>query len=404
MQFTYTAKTKTGEETEGVVEALDRFQAAKQIRDNGDIPLSIKEKKKKFSEIISLDSIFGSISLEEKIIFTRNLSGMLLAGLSLYRALEVLKKQSQNKKLTSVLNDLLAEIDKGGTLSTGLERHPKVFSTLFVSMVRAGEESGSLPQSLKEIGGTLEKSYALTRKIKGAMIYPGVILSLVVVVGILMFIFVVPTITKIFKDLEVDLPGATKFIIWLSDTISGHPLMIVGALAGVVIGVIYLLKIPTVARAMDYLVIRLPVIGMIAKEMNSARTTRTLSSLLQAGVPVTHAFMITKDVLQNYYYKEMMGQVITKIEKGSAISELFKANTQLYPVMVGEMIEVGEETGKLSAMLGEIATFYEEEVDGKTKDLSTIIEPLLMIVIGGAVGFFAVSMLSPMYKLMDSIK
>lgn len=404
MKFTYTSQTKVGRENKGIIEAADRFAAAKQIRDLGEIPIVINEQKNSFLKNLSFDRFFGSVSLTEKIVFTRNLSGMLTAGLSLYRALEVLHKQATNKTFQKVIEGLLQEIDKGGTLSSGLEKYSKVFPTLFISMVKAGEESGSLPQSLKEVGMTLDKSYALTRKIKGAMIYPAVILSLVVVVGILMFIFVVPTITKIFKDLAVDLPTSTKFIIWFSDTVSSHPILIFVALFAFVAGFIRLLSVPRVARGVDYITIRLPVIGTIAQEMNAARTTRTLSSLLAAGVPITHAFSITKDVLQNYYYKVMIDKVIIEIQKGAAISTLFKEHTELYPVMVGEMVEVGEETGKLSAMLGDIATFYEEEVDSKTKDLSTIIEPLLMIVIGAAVGFFAVSMLSPMYKLMDTIK
>ncbi len=404
MKFKYTSKTKTGTKTEGIIEATNRFEVARKIRENSEVPITIEAQGGGILSKLSSITLFGSVSLEEKIVFTKNLSGMLTAGLSLYRALEVLRKQSQNKNFQSILDSLLAEIDKGGTLSTGMEKFPKVFPKILVSMVHAGEESGGLPQTLKEVGQTLEKSYALTRKIKGAMIYPGVILSLVVVVGILMFIFVVPTITKIFKDLKVDLPASTKAIIWFSDTVSAHPILIFAALFGIVGIFVYLLTIPRVARWVDYITIRLPVIGTIAQEMNAARTTRTLSSLLSSGVEITQAFTITQDVLQNFYYKEMIGKVIIEVQKGSPMSELFKQHTELYPVMVGEMIEVGEETGKLSAMLADIATFYEQEVDEKTKDLSTIIEPLLMIFIGGAVGFFAVSMLTPMYKLMDSIK
>ena len=403
MKFKYTSKTKTGALTDGIIEADNRFAAAEAVRGNGEVPLSVDTYGESFFSRINFGDLFGHVSLEEKIIFTRNLSGMLIAGLSLYRALEVLRKQSQNKTFQKVLDALLAEIDKGGTLSSGLEKFPKVFPNLFISMVRAGEESGSLPQELKDVGMTLDKTYTLSRKIKGAMMYPSVILSLVVIVGILMFIFVVPTLTKMFTDMKVDLPASTKVVIWLSDNISGHPILIFGGLIGLVVSIIYLSQIPAVARRIDYVIIRLPVIGTIVKEVNAARTTRTMSSLLSAGVSVTKAFEITENILQNYYYKEVIKQVIIQVEKGKPIAELFKEHTELYPVMVGEMIEVGEETGKLSTMLGDIATFYEEEVDQKTKDLSTIIEPVLMIVIGVAVGFFAVSMITPMYTLMDNI-
>jgi type IV pilus assembly protein PilC len=178
MKFKYTAQTKTGATTEGILEIKDRFEAAKHIRDLGQTPLTINEIRGSEMSVDAFFAFLSSVSLEEKILFTRNLSGMLTAGLSLYRALEVLKKQSTKKKLTDVLTTLLEEIDKGGTLSGGMEKFPKVFSTLFVAMVKAGEESGSLPKALKDIGESLEKTYALNRKIKGAMMYPGVILSL----------------------------------------------------------------------------------------------------------------------------------------------------------------------------------------------------------------------------------
>lgn len=403
MKFKYKAQTKAGTTTEAVIEAKDRFEAAKHIREQGEVPLSISEVRAG----MSVDDIFGflsSVSLEEKILFCRNLSGMLTAGLSLYRALEVLKKQSTKKKLTEVLTALLEEIDRGGTLSGGMEKFPKVFSTLFVAMIKAGEESGSLPKALKDIGESLDKTYTLNRKIKGAMMYPAVILSLVFVAGILMFIFVVPTITQMFKEFGTELPASTQLIVWFSDTISTHPILIVGGILAIVGFFVWFFRLPFMGPVVDYSILHLPVIGTMAKEVNTARTARTLSSLLASGVPVTRAFQITHDVLQNVYYKRLIKTAIVDVEKGQPISTSFKSRPDLYPVMVGEMVEVGEETGRLSDMLADIAGFYETEVDQKTKDLSTIIEPLLMIIIGAAVGFFAVSMLSPMYSLVDAIK
>ncbi len=402
MKFRYHGKNKTGETTDGIIEAKDRFEAAKHIRETGVTPLSISEEKK---ELTSIDlSFLSSISLEEKVLFCRNLSGMLTAGLSLYRALEVLKKQSTKKKMTDVLTALLEEIDRGGTLSQGMEKFPKVFSTLFIAMVKAGEESGSLPKILKEIGESLEKTYTLNRKIKGAMMYPAVILSLIFVAGILMFIFVVPTITKMFKEFGTELPASTKLVVWFSDTLTGHPILIIGGILAIGGFITWFFRRPFMQPIIDYALLHFPLFGPMVKEVNAARTARTLSSLLASGVPVTRAFAITHDVLQNVYYKRLIERATSDVEKGQPISAPFKEHTELYPVMVGEMIEVGEETGRLSDMLSDIATFYETEVDQKTKDLSTIVEPLLMVVIGIAVGFFAVAMLSPMYSLVDAIK
>ena len=404
MQFHYIGQTKDGKKVDMVVSASDRFSLAKDLRDTGILPVLIEEVKDKNDiDIPFLSNIFNNIKLHEKIIFTRNLSGMLTAGLSLYRALTVLEKQTQNKKFKEILHDILIVIDKGGTLSEGMAKYPKVFSTLFVSMVRAGEESGSLANTLTEIGVNLEKTYALNKKIKGALMYPSIILCAIIIIGILMLVFVVPTLTSTFKELNADLPGSTKFVIFISDFMANHALLFVGLLIFIIFCFVYLTRLPKIKIYTDYIVLRLPVVGNIAQELNSARTTRTLSSLLTAGVEMVRSLEITGDVLQNVHYKKIIKDAVTSVQKGETLSSIFKQNTKFYPVMVGEMMEVGEETGKLSGMLIDIATFYEGEVDNKTKDLSTIIEPVLMVFIGGAVGFFAVSMITPMYSLLNNI-
>lgn len=328
---------------------------------------------------------------------------MLRAGLPLSRALEVLTKQTTNIYFKSIIATLLTTIDTGGTFSNGLAKFPTVFSSLFVSMVRAGEESGALPQSLSEIGLNLEKSYALNRKIKSALMYPMIIIAAIFLIGILMFIYVVPTLIKTFKDLGTELPASTKIVVGISDLITNH-LVLLGIGLFVFGALVYAaFRLPLTKRWIDYLSVHAPVLGTLVQEINAARTARTFSSLLSSGVSISRAIVITKEVVQNSYYKGILAEVETAIEKGEPMSGVFKKHTKYYPVMVGEMMEVGEETGKLSSMLLDIATFYEGEVDAKTKDLSTIIEPVLMIVIGAAVGFFAVSMLSPMYSIMDTI-
>lgn len=402
MKFAYTAKKQTGETLSGVKEAPDVFTLSKLLRTEGLVPLSVEALQE--HKTLSFNIPFlNSVKLAEKIIFTRNLAAMISAGLSLYRALGILQKQTKNPKFKSILVDLSAVIDKGGTLSEGMAKYPKVFSTLFVSMVRAGEESGSLPAVLSEVGVHLDKSYKLNKKIKGALMYPSIIIGAIIIIGILMFMFVVPTLTKTFKELNVELPKTTQFIVWLSDVISAHPILVFGLLL-VCIGVgFFLARSKRMKPVMDIISIRLPVVGTIVKEVNTARTARTLASLLKSGVFMSRSLEITRDVLQNTHYKAVVSQALLSVEKGAPLSETFKSAQKLYPVMMGEMIEVGEETGKLSEMLLDIAVFYEDEVENKTKDLSTIIEPVLMIFIGVSVGFFAVSMLTPMYSILDGI-
>lgn len=402
MQFAYKGRDKSGAIVTGVIEGGSKLEAMGAVRDTGIIPLSITEKKKfSFSGKITL---FKSVKLSEKIIFTKNLAGMLRAGLPLSRALDVLNKQTTNDYLKTILLALLGTIDKGGTLSDGLAKYPKVFSSLFVSIVKAGEESGGLPDALMEIGTNLEKSYALNRKIKSALMYPSIIVCAIVLIGILMFVYVVPTLTSTFKELGVELPLSTRLVVGLSDAINNHLLLLVLGIAALIAGAIYAMHRPRTRRMVDYISIRLPVIGALLREVNAARTTRMLSSLLSSGVDIRRAISITTDVLQNSYYKDMLTEVEVVVQKGEPLSTLFRTHTELYPIMVGEMMEVGEETGKLASMLVDIATFYEGEVEAKTKDLSTIVEPVLMIFIGAAVGFFAISMLSPMYSIMDAIK
>ncbi len=404
MQFSFKSQTKTGELKEGLMEASDKFSAAKQIRAKGEIPISINEQKKHSFLMSLLTLSISKIKLREKIIFTRNLSGMLQAGLPMTKAIGVLMKQTTNKKFKDILSVLLDTINKGGTLSLGMSKYPHVFSSLFVSMIKAGEESGKISDTLDEIGRSLQKSFDLNKKIKSALTYPTIIICVIIIIGVLMMIYVVPSLTKTFTSVGAKLPASTQAIIWISTMLQEHLLLFVGAVAGFVFSIVLISKLKTTKKYFDLFVLHLPVVGNLVKEVNTARTARTLSSLLSAGVPVARALSISKDILQNFYYKKIIDDGIKAIEKGQPLSATFKMNTKFYPVMVGEMMEVGEETGKFSVMLMDIASFYESEVDSKTKDLSTIVEPVLMVFIGAAVGFFAVSMITPMYSLLGNIK
>lgn len=404
MLFSYSAKSKTGEISEGTLEAEDRYAISRDLRSRGFTPLSVEEKSGGFAENFGfLNGLFSKVSVTEQIIFTKNLSGMIKAGLSLYRALSVLKKQTRNSKLGKVLTSLSADINAGETFSTALSKFPEVFSKLFTSMVRAGEESGNLAGALSDIGLNLEKANSLTKKIKGALIYPGVIFSAMIVIGVLMFAFVVPTLASTFKELGVVLPLSTRILIFLGNFFSKNLLLTFVVIIAGAFGIYATFRAKFMAKYIDFVILKIPVVSNLTKELNTARTARTISSLLLSGVSITRALEITEDVVQNVYYKKVLNDAKVAIEKGAPFSQAFQANIKLYPVMMAEMIEVGEETGKLSDMLLQIALFYEEEVENKTKNLSTIIEPLLMIVIGAAVGFFAISMISPLYSILGSI-
>ncbi|MCL5795736.1 MAG: type II secretion system F family protein, partial [Patescibacteria group bacterium] len=250
-----------------------------------------------------------------------------------------------------------------------------------------------------------EKSYALSKKIKGAMIYPTVIVSVMVVIGIVMMVYMVPTLTETFKGLNINLPLPTRVIIAISDFLIANLLLTVGALIALVAGFVYALKTKKGKNTLDFVTLHMPMIKNMSKEVNAARTARTLSSLISSGVDIVSAIGIASNVLQNHYFSDLLNSAAKKVETGELLSvSLSNANGNLYPVFVSEMLSVGEETGKITEMLNNIAAYYENETDQKTKDLSTIIEPFLMILIGIVVGIFAIAMMLPTYSLVDAIQ
>ncbi|MEK7130832.1 MAG: type II secretion system F family protein, partial [Patescibacteria group bacterium] len=284
-----------------------------------------------------------------------------------------------------------------------MKKFPKIFSKLFIAMVKTGEESGKLSESLQLAGLQIEKDYTLMKKVKGAMMYPSIILVAMVLIGIFMFIYVVPTLVSTFKELNMNLPFSTKIIIFISDSITKHTLLFVFSFLTVIVLAVWFLRTEKGKILIGNIFLKVPLISPIVKKINSARTSRTLASLISSGVNVVDALSITRDVLQNKKYKEVLTTAISDVQKGVPVSSSFKSATKLYPVLLGEMIAVGEETGKISEMLERLAIFYEEEVAEATKSMSTVIEPILMIFIGGAVGFFALSMIKPMYSMMNGI-
>lgn len=400
MIFEYKAITKDGQMVSGEKDGSDSNSAIQSIKDEGLTVISIQEKTKKRG---NFNLSFGSFNTHEKIIFARNIASMLGAGLALSRALEVITRQTKNTKVRSVIEDVNTKIKKGSSFSAALESHPKIFNSIFVSMTRAGEESGNLVDSFQNIASQIEKSYLLMKKIKGALVYPGVIVAAMGLVGFFMMTNIVPTLSKTFIELNVDLPKSTQFIILMSDLLREQTLLFVGGVFVLIFGTIAAFKSSFGRKIFDYIFVKAPVIGTITQEINSARTARTLSSLLKAGVSYIQAIQITKGVVGNHLYKNVLEQAEKKIGSGEKISDVFEKNEKLYPAFFAEMVAVGEETGDLSGMLIKVAEYYEEEVDQKTKNMSTIVEPLLMLVVGVGVGFFAVSMISPMYSLMENI-
>ena len=385
---------------ESVVEGKDKFAVYRDTKKLGANVISVQEVKEKRRKI---EFDFGKITAQDKILFAKNASAMLRAGLTLSRILSVMERQTKKKKLKGVLDSINESVRSGRNFSDALRDHPKHFSHIFISMVKAGEESGNLAESLSILGEQMEQVYLLKKKIKGAMLYPAIVLTIMIIVGVLLMIFIVPTLTATFTELGVELPTSTKIIIGISDLFRYHPVLLL-LIAGICASFfVFGKKIEGMKRYIDWLVLRIPVVKNIAKESTSARMARTLSSLLSSGVDFVMALTITADVVENSYHKEIILEAKNRVEKGAPISEVFMQNEHLYPSYVGETMNVGEETGKLAEMLRGVAVYYENEVSQKTKDMSTVIEPVLMVMIGLGVGFFAISMISPTYSVLNNI-
>lgn len=404
-KFIYAAKNFEGKIKRGEMEAKDEKTLAQELRSEGFLVTSIKliNEKKKINRINFLDR-FNNVPLKDKMIFARNLSVMISAGLPVSKGIENLSLQTNNKKFKNILRNIFEELQKGTMLSECLRKYPGIFSELFVNMVRVGEVGGTLSESLNIVATQLEKEHDLLGKVRGAMMYPAVILVAMTGIGVLMLTFVLPNLTSVFKDMEVTLPPMTRMIIAMSDFMRNHSIIFFALL----VLFLLLLKIfwgsKSGKKFFGLMAVKLPIIKNIIIKVNCARFARIYSSLLKSGVSVIDALNICSSTLGNYFYKRAIDNSIDQVQKGVSLSVIIASYPKIFPPLVPQMLEVGEETGKIESVLIKLAEFYEEEVFQITKNMSSIIEPVLMLFIGTAVGIFAVAMLQPMYSLMENIK
>lgn len=396
---------KTGSPNEiRTIEAPSRFAAYDLVEKEGKTITNIEEVRGRFTLPPWLTvSIWNDVKHPVIGRMAKNLSTMLGAGLSLSRALSVIERQSTSRRLKEIAARLSEVVAKGTPFHAALAEYPKVFPEIFIAMVKVGEESGSLDASLGIVGLQMEHADELSHKVRGALIYPCIVLFAIVVISVLMLIFVVPTLTETFAALNVSLPLATQIFVSLSDFVVAHLGLVIGAFVLLLLGGVPFLRSEYGSGLVLRFGLHLPVVGDIIRETYAARTARTLSSLLAAGVPVLEALAITKEVVRVDVFARIIEEAMAHVKKGEPLSAAFTENTKIYPILMGEMIMVGEETGKVSDMLKQMAEFYETDVSEKTKDLSTIIEPLLMLLIGGVVGIFAISMIAPIYSLSSAI-
>lgn len=405
MKFRVTLKHEDGTEEKRVMDAPSRFAIYSEAEKEQATVLDIKEGGGGGMSLGKFGSftIGSGVKMDERITFTKNLATMLSAGLPLPRALSVIERQSTNKALKRVVASLSERIRTGMAFHEALAEHRNIFSDLFIAMTKAGEESGTLSDALKVVARQMDRANTLTKKVKGAMIYPSIILIAVIIIGVLMMIYVVPTLSNTFRELHVELPAATKAIIGLSDFMANNAILSLALVVAVIGGVVAGTRTKIGSSIVIAASLRIPVIGELVRETFSARAARALASLLASGVDMLGALKITSEVVGEKRFAKVIDEAETRVRKGEALSAAFNDYPKLYPIFVADMIAVGEETGKVADMLAQVAEYYETDVEDRTKDLSTIIEPILMLFIGAVVGVFALSMITPIYSLSDSI-
>ncbi len=345
---------------------------------------------------------FNRISFVQKMLFVFHLQIMTKAGLSIVAALKILNEEMENKKFRNIIGKIKTEVEKGRQLSEVLAEFPKVFPPIYVSMIGAGEAAGKMEESLKEVANQMKKSHELSSHIRGAMIYPAVVLMAIAGIATEMIVFVLPKIMVMFQDFKSDLPLATKILINLVKFMQSYGLLVAIALIIIVVSFVWALKNRNFKKSIDHFLLKLPIFGNVIKKVNLARFTLTLSSLLESTIPIVEAVKISSNVQNNLMYHDSLSEVSENLKRGDSLSKILVKFPELYPPIVTEMIMVGEEAGRMDDMLKELAQYYGDEVDNTMKNFSTIIEPVIIVVLGLMVAGIAVAVIMPMYTLAEN--
>ena len=402
--YVFKAIDLAGKQAKGEVDAESKQSVADQLKQKGLIVLDIAEKSAA-SKDIELPWA-NRIKLGDLSIMTRQLATMVSSGMTILRALYVLEAQTENKKLAEHLVSVRKDVEAGLPLSDALERHPKTFNPLYVAMTRAGETGGVLEESLLRIADQLEKEESLRRQVKSAMAYPIVIFSFAMIVMLGMVAFIVPVFAGVFEEIGsgAKMPAMTQFVMGISDIVTGKWYLLIAGTFAVVFAFVKFKKTPKGRALWQRMLLRLPFkIGDIFQKVALARWSRTFSALMGAGVPLLQAIDITKQTAGNVVVEEAMDNVTTSVKAGGTIAQPLM-DSPVFPSMVGHMVKVGEETGALTTMLSKIGDFYEDQVEASVKALTSILEPVMIVLVGGIVGFIVISMYLPLFSVYDAIK
>ncbi|HET9551910.1 MAG TPA: type II secretion system F family protein [Anaeromyxobacteraceae bacterium] len=395
----WSGKTRQGEERSGEMEAQDQGAVEARLRQMGIEPLKVRKKAKE----LRLPKFGGGVGTKDILVFTRQFSVMIDAGLPLVQALDIIGTQADNATFRSVLMTVKGKVEAGSTFADALSEHPKIFDELFVQLVRAGEIGGILDTILQRLGAYIEKNDKLVRRVRGAMVYPAIVLTVAIGVVLVLIAFVVPTFEKMFKDMGGSLPAPTQFLVELSQGFRSRWYLFLGVPAAIFFAFkAYVSKGKGQEQWHDF-VLKMPMFGPLVRKVAVARFTRTLGTMLSSGVPILDALEIVAKSAGNKTIEKAIYYVRAKISEGKNIAGPL-AETKVFPPMVVQMIGVGEATGAMDQMLGKIADFYDDEVDVAVGALTSAIEPLMMVFLGGTVGYFMIAMYLPIFTMASAVK
>ena len=397
--FNYLAKTKDGSKVKGTSQAEDEMDLARILNSKGYTLISAQLKARRKRLKLSLHTV----SLKDKMIVIRNLQVMIAAGVSLPKALSTISQQTRNAYFKKILLEIHDQVIKGKSFSSAVQSYPKVFPNIFASMIKVGEKTGGLADVLGILASHLEKDHSLRSKVKGALMYPAVVVVTMLGIGILMLVVVVPKLNEAFKSLNIKLPKTTRIVMSLGDYTKDYWYILLLLIAGLIAFFILLKRSPSLRAKWDVFILKIPFVSGLVKKINTAYTARTLSSLIAGGVSIVEALHITAGTVSNSRFRSTLNQASEEIKKGEKLSSIMARFSDIYPPVFIQMIEVGEETGKTSDVLLRLAEFFEEEVTNITQNLASIIEPILLILIGGIVAVFAISMIKPIYSMIGSM-
>jgi len=397
--YKYIARTQEGKKEEGEIEAKNQTEAGHTLQNKNLRVLTISEKKEKKGY-----GLFSQrVSNVDKIFFTQNLYIMIRTGFSLAQGLKTLVLQTENKRFRTIIDKLRSDVEKGITLSKAMAKFPKIFSELFTNMIAAGEVGGKLEEVLQQLTTQLKKDHALLAKIKSALTYPIIIVVAMLGIGVGMILYVIPQIQFIFEGAGVQLPLPTRIVLALSDILQHQGIYILIGLILLGFGYSRFLKTERGKLIVHKIMLTSPIMGGITKKVNIARFTRNLSSLLKTDIPIVQTFSIIERTLGNIYFKRAMKETSEKVKEGVTISQVLEQHSELFPPILIQMVSVGEQSGTLEVIAEEIAQFYEEDVDQTMTSLPTILEPVIMLIIGAAAGGLVAAIILPIYSLSEAI-